>query len=75
MAAIGQTMPYFPRYADSTAMSILLLNGPNLNLLGAREPHIYGADTLADVERRFCRRGGAAGRPRPPASRATTKAT
>ncbi|WES65457.1 3-dehydroquinate dehydratase [Microbacter sp. GSS18] len=35
----------------SAPRRLLLVNGPNLNLLGTREPGIYGADTLADVER------------------------
>ncbi len=45
----------------TTSRRLLLVNGPNLNLLGTREPEVYGRDTLADVERLVAETAGARG--------------
>jgi 3-dehydroquinate dehydratase-2 len=44
--------------AKTASKTIYVLNGPNLNLLGTREPQTYGSDTLADVEA-LCRKAAA----------------
>ena len=57
-----------PRQASPTEPSAMphavhVINGPNLNLLGQREPHLYGRTTLAEVEER-CRRAATGVGPR-----------
>ena len=43
------------------AKTVLILNGPNLNMLGLRQPEIYGRETLGDVEQLCLARGQALG--------------
>jgi 3-dehydroquinate dehydratase-2 len=49
------------RGKPSSMRQIHVLNGPNLNLLGQREPAIYGAKTLADIEAELAARAKTAG--------------
>ena len=42
-------------------MKVLVINGPNLNLLGTREPEIYGSDSLRDIEQRCLQLGAEIG--------------
>ena len=49
------------RAASHPGKSILVLHGPNLNLLGTREPEIYGRTTLEDIDRKLVAMGKQAG--------------
>ncbi|TAK88211.1 MAG: type II 3-dehydroquinate dehydratase [Betaproteobacteria bacterium] len=50
-----------PKTSKAAKKRLLVLHGPNLNLLGTREPKVYGRETLAEINRRLIAAGRAAG--------------
>ena len=46
---------YYMTIETVPAKNILVLHGPNLNLLGSREPEVYGSDTLDEINRSLCK--------------------
>lgn len=58
---LGQTIPILRQYWQDTMAKILVLNGPNLNLLGTREPEKYGVETLEQINNQLVDSAVAAG--------------
>jgi 3-dehydroquinate dehydratase-2 len=54
-------MPSPPATASAPPIRVLVIHGPNLNLLGRRDPALYGSLTLAQIDDELRRRGRAAG--------------
>lgn len=50
-----------PQSVHAGGKRVLVVHGPNLNLLGTREPHLYGQDSLADIDARLVAQGSARG--------------
>jgi 3-dehydroquinate dehydratase-2 len=60
-ASVPENMPHPPGESAAMTTAVYVLNGPNLNMLGKREPHLYGRVTLAEVEKRCHEKGAELG--------------